>query len=745
MRVIKRNDEYQEVDLNKITNRLSKLVTDGNLDVDPVIVSQRVCGSLKNDMTTKELDQLAADISASLGTIDPDFTKLAGRIIASDMQKNIKLCFSDVISNLYQNNKVSEEVYDISVKHKEVIEDAIKYERDYDFGFFALKTLQRSYLNKINDEVCELPQDMFMRVSIGIHGDDIDNILHTYDLMSKKMMIHATPTLFNAGTNKPQMSSCFLIAMNDDSINGIFKTLGDCAQISKFAGGIGLHIHNIRSTGATIRNTPNACSGIVPMLKIFNNAARYVNQEGKRPGSIAVYLQVDHADIFSFLDLKKNSGDEEERARDLFYGIWVPDLFMKRVQENGKWTLFCPYKTSHLSDLYGKEYDKEYEKLENEGLGKRTVNAQALWKSICEAQIETGTPYILFKDACNSKSNQKNLGTIKSSNLCCEVVQYTDKDETAVCNLASICLPQFCSSGEIDYTQLEKVAYTCTINLNKVIDRNFYPVPEAKTSNVKHRPIGIGVQGLADLYALMRVPFESKEAKQINIDVFETMYYGSMRATIDLAKIHGSYESFKGSPLSQGKFQFDLWKTSPSSRYDWDKLREEVILNGARNSLLIAPMPTATTSQIMGNNECFEPYTSNIYVRRTLAGEFTVINEHLVRDMKRLNCWSEQIKDEIISNDGSIQNLKIPKELKDLYKTSWEMSQKAIIDQAADRGIYVCQSQSMNLFVPRPTVKLLSSMHFYTWQKGLKTGMYYLRTKPAANPIKFTICDSCSG
>ena len=746
MQVLKRNGECQGVDFNKITIRLQKLCDEGQLSVDPIAVAQRVCSAIHNKITTRELDRLAADIAASLGTSNIDYMHLAGRIVASDIQKNVRWSFTEIMQKLHSQNKISDETLEIANKHADAINKCIDYARDYNFDYFALKTLERGYLYQIADNIVERPQDMFMRVSIGIHGDDIAGILDSYNMMSEKYMTHATPTLFNAGSNRAQMSSCFLLGTPEDSISGIFKSLSDCAHISKLAGGIGMHIHNIRSKGASINGTKGACSGIVPMLKIFNDTARYVNQEGKRPGSIAVYLQVDHPDIFDFLDLKKNTGDEESRARDLFYALWIPDLFMERVKNDQNWSLFCPRDAPQLSELYGDDYVREYTKLENEGLAKKTIAAQDLWKAICDAQMETGTPYMLYKDAVNNKSNQKNLGTIKNSNLCTEIVQFTSPEEVAVCNLASICLPRFVENQLINFTKLEDVVYKTTIALNKVIDRNFYPVPEAHTSNMRHRPIGIGVQGLADLYALMRVPFDSTDAAEINKAVFETMYYSAMRASCDLAKKHGPYSSFRGSPLSKGKFQFDLWNVKPCKDHDWDSLRKDVMQYGARNSLLLAPMPTATTSQIMGNNECFEPYTSNLYVRRTLAGEFTIINKHLVNDLVKANLWSTGLKDQIVAHNGSVQNIDtIPKDIKDLYKTAWEISQKVIIEQAADRGAYICQSQSMNLFVPRPSVKILSSMHFYAWSKGLKTGMYYLRTKPAADPIKFTICESCSG
>ena len=753
MRVIKRDGRSELVDLNKVTTRITKLCSEIETTViDPIVISQKVCNALHDNVNTTELDQLASEIAISMATQHPDYGKLAGYIVASDLHKQVSCGFVSAMEQLHESGFLHHETLSIVMKHRDTLCSAIDYAKDYSFDYFALKTLMKGYLQKVGSRVVERPQDMFMRVSIGIHGDDIDCILETYSMMSDKLFTHATPTLFNSGSTRPQLASCYLVMMQDDSISGIYNTLSDCAMISKWAGGIGLSVHNIRGAGADIRDVKGACSGIVPMLKVFNDTARYVNQEGKRPGSIAVYLQVDHPDIFSFLDLKKNSGDEESRARDLFYAIWVPDLFMQRVRDKGTWSLFCPHTCPGLADCYGENYEKMYQEYESAGLQTRSCDAQELWAAICSAQIETGTPYVLYKDACNAKSNQQNLGVIKSSNLCTEILEYTAPDEIAVCNLASICLPQFVKDGVFDHKALHAACKVVTRNLNKVIDRGFYPVDKARYSNMRHRPIGIGVQGLADVYALMRLPFDSEPAAKVNKQIFETLYHASMEASVELAQQHGAYETFSGSPLSQGKFQFDLWGATPEpwSMYDWEALRQNVVTHGARNSLLLAPMPTATTSQIMGNNEAIEPYTSNIYLRRTIAGEFVVINRHLMKDLINLGIWSTELKDKIIYHEGSVQPIKeIPNHIKQLYKTAWELSQKVLINQAADRGVYVCQSQSLNLFVPRPSVKLLSSMHFYTWSKGLKTGMYYLRTKPASNPTQFTIdttqvCESCS-
>ena len=720
MRVIKRNGEYEEVDFNKITRRISKLCAEFcSKTIDPILIAQKVCASLHDKVTTSELDKLASEIAISMATINPECGKLAAYISVSDHQKKVMSVsgsFSESMRMLHDMGYLGDDVWSIVKENSEVLNDEIKSVKDYYFDYFAMKTLQKSYLQKCGEMYVETPQYMLMRVSLGIHKGDIESVKESYNMMSEKYFIHATPTLFNSGSRRPQLASCFLMGMKDDSIKGIYNTLSDCAMISKWAGGIGLHIHNVRSRGSDIRGAKGASTGIIPMLKVFNDTAKYVNQEGKRPGSIAIYLQVDHPDIYPFLDLRKNTGDEEERARDLFYAVWVPDLFMKRVQSESKWSLFCPNDCPGLADVYGKDYEELYERYEREGRYKKQVNAQELWFAICNAQIETGTPYMLYKDACNEKSNQKNLGTIKSSNLCTEILEYTSPEEIAVCNLASICLPQYVKEGEFDYEKLYEVVEIVTKNLNKVIDNSYYPVPEAKRSNTRHRPIGIGIQGLADVYQLLGLPFESKEASDINEKVFETIYYSSLKTSCELSKQNGPYETFEGSPISQGELQFDMWETKPKfERYDWENLREDIKKYGIRNSLLLAPMPTATTSQIMGNNEAFEPYTSNIYLRRTNAGEFVVLNKHLVKELQNENLWNEGMKNKIIYHEGSVQNIpEISERIKSIYKTAWEIKQKTLIDQAADRGKYICQSQSLNLFVPKPSVKLLSSMHFYS-------------------------------
>ena len=758
MNVIKRDNTIQGVDFNKITERISKVINEQTLEIDPISIAQKVCSSLSDNIKTTELDKLTAEIAVSMSTTHPDYSTLAAAITISDMHKNTKgLVFSDVI-NLLPN--IDQSLKNFIQENKDTINSEIDYNKDYLFDYFAIKTLEKAYLHKN----LERPQDLFMRVALAIHYPSLQDAFETYHYMSDKKFIHATPTLYNGGTNQQQLASCFLQDIGDDSISSIYKTLADSAQISKYAGGIGLHIHNIRSSGSEINKIPNMSRGILPMLKVFNETAKYVCQSGKRNGSIAIYLQVDHPDIFQFLDMKKNTGDEDDRARDLFYAAWIPDLFMERVKNNQMWSLFCPHTAPGLADVHSEEYNALYKQYEEEHRYTRQVKAQELWFAICTSQIETGTPYMLYKDSINRKSNQMNLGTIKSSNLCTEIVQYTSKEETAVCNLASICLPQFIRGvapphgamplalGEFDFKELRKVAGILTKNLNNVIDRNFYPIPEAETSNMRHRPIGIGVQGLADTYILLNMPFESQEAKELNKKIFETIYLGAMESSLALAKQYGPYESFHGSPLSEGMFQFNLSENKNIDLYykeEFTKLRNEIKIHGVRNSLLVAPMPTASTSQIMGNNECIEPYTSNLYLRRTMAGEFVVINKHLVKDLLSLNLWSKQLKDSIIQHNGSIQNIpQIPDNLKSLYKTAWEISQKVLIDQASDRQNFICQSQSMNLFIGKPDMSKLSSMHFYAWTKGLKTGMYYLRTQPAANPIQFTIdpvCESCSG
>ena len=746
MRVIKRSGRIEDVKFDKVTNRISKLRHGLSENVDASMIAQQVFSSMYDNIKTHEIDTLSAEICIGMITSDPDYEVLATRIVASNIQKRVPSTFSEAMQKLCDAGIVTEDVARVSSQ----IDSYIKPERDYDFGYFGLKTLERGYLQKINDEIIETPQYLYARVSIGIHGDDIERVVETYDAMSKGLFIHATPTLFNAGTPRPQMSSCFLVANKDDSIDGIYDTVKECAQISKWAGGIGLHVHDIRANKSHIRGTNGTSDGIIPMLRVYNATARYVNQAGRRKGSIAVYLEPWHADILDFLEIRLNQGDEEARCRDLFSAMWIPDLFMKRVEEGGNWSLFCPDKAMGLSDVYGKEFEELYERYEREGLATKVVPAADIWKAIIKSQSETGTPYMLYKDACNEKSNQKNLGTIKSSNLCCEILEHTDKDETAVCNLASIALPKFVNkeTGEFDYEELHRISKIVTRNLNQVIDRNFYPTDTAKRSNMRHRPIGIGVQGLADVFILCREPFGSEKSREMNRLIFETIYHASLESSCDLAGKYGPYETFEGSPFSQGILQFDMWDAPKlSGRYDWNAMRERV-KKGTRNSLLLAPMPTASTSQILGNNECFEPYTQNIYVRRTLAGEFVVVNRHLVEDLKKVGLWSKEMKDLMVKANGSVQSIiDIPANIKELYKTVWEMSQKVIIDMAADRGVFIDQSQSMNLFVESPTLSKLSSMHFYAWKAGLKTGMYYLRSKAKARPQQFSLeveCAACS-
>jgi len=747
MKVIKRSNLVEDVKFDKVTNRISNLTYGLSKNVDASLIAKQVFSSMYDNITTHEIDTLSAEICIGMITSDPDYEVLATRIVASNIQKTAPNSFSDAMKFLYDNNIVTEEVYIVSKK----VDDAIVAERDRTFGYFGIKTLERGYLQKVNDIVVETPQYLYMRVSIGIHGDDIESIKKTYDAMSLGQFIHATPTLFNAGTLRPQMSSCFLVANKDDSIDGIYDTLKECAQISKWAGGIGLHIHDIRANKSTIRGTNGKSDGIVPMLRVYNSTARYVNQAGRRKGSIAMYIEPWHADILDFLDIRLNQGDEEARCRDLFTAMWIPDLFMKRVESGGEWSLFCPDTAKGLSDVYGDEFEELYEKYEREGIAKATLPAGDIWKAIIKSQSETGTPYMLYKDACNRKSNQKNIGVIKSSNLCSEIVEYSDKNETAVCNLSSIGLPTYVDQDTktFDHAKLHKIAKMVTKNLNKVIDRNFYPTECAKRSNMRHRPIGIGVQGLADVFIMCGMPFDSPEAKVLNAHIFETIYHAALESSVELAKIDGSYETFEGSPISEGIFQFDMWDREPilSGRYDWDAMRTRV-KGGIRNSLLLAPMPTASTSQILGNNECFEPYTTNIYLRRTLAGEFVIVNKHLVRDLQAIGLWSKEMKDLMVKAGGSIQNIAdIPDDIKKLYKTVWEISQKVIIDMAADRGVFVDQSQSMNLFIENPTVSKLSSMHMYAWKSGLKTGMYYLRSKAKAKPIQYSLdaeCSACS-
>lgn len=750
MFVIKRDGRKEAVKFDKITARIKKLCYGLNPIVDPTKVAMRVIEGLYDGVTTTELDNLAAEVAATMTVQHPDFALLASRIAVSNLHKNTKKSFSETMEDLYKyidpktgENAplIADDVYEIIQKNKDILDSTLIYDRDFNYDYFGFKTLERAYLLKLNGQVAERPQHMLMRVSVGIHKEDIKSAIETYNLMSEKWFTHATPTLFNAGTPKPQMSSCFLLTMQDDSIEGIYDTLKQCAKISQSAGGIGLSIHNVRATGSYIKGTNGTSNGIVPMLRVFNDTARYVDQGGgKRKGSFAIYLEPWHADIFDFLDLKKNHGKEEQRARDLFYAIWAPDLFMQRVEEDGQWTLMCPNECPGLYDTYGEKFNELYLQYEKEGRGRKTIKARDLWNAILESQIETGTPYLLYKDACNEKSNQKNLGTIRSSNLCTEIIEYTSKDEVAVCNLASLALPKFVINNKFDHQKLFEVTYTVTKNLNKIIDNNYYPVEEARKSNMRHRPIGLGVQGLADAFILLRMPFDSEEARQLNKEIFETIYYAAMTASKDLAKEHGPYETYEGSPVSQGIFQYDMWGVQPTDRWEWDVLKEEVKKYGVRNSLLLAPMPTASTSQILGNNECFEPYTSNIYTRRVLSGEFIVVNKHLLRDLTKLGLWNDEMKNRIMAANGSIQNIdEIPQNLKDLYKTVWEIKQRAIIDMAADRGAYICQSQSLNLFVENANFAKLTSMHFYAWKKGLKTGMYYLRTKAARDAIKFTV------
>ena len=753
MFVAKRDGRKEPIMFDKITARIRKLNYGLNPLVDPVRVAMRVIEGLYDGVTTSELDNLAAEIAATMTTTHPDYAKLAARISVSNLHKNTKKSFSETMEDLYtyvnpRTGKkaplLSEEVYNIIKKNADKLDSSIIYNRDFGYDFFGFKTLERSYLLKLNGQIVERPQHMLMRVSIGIHLNDIESALETYELMSKRYFTHATPTLFNSGTPKPQMSSCFLLAMKDDSIDGIYDTLKQTAKISQSAGGIGLSIHNVRATGSYIAGTNGTSNGIVPMLRVFNDTARYVDQGGgKRKGSFAVYIEPWHADIFDFLELKKNHGKEEMRARDLFYAMWTPDLFMKRVEQNAEWTLMCPNECPDLYNVHGDEFDKLYLKYESEGRGRKTIKARDLWEKILESQIETGTPYMLYKDSANRKSNQKNLGTIRSSNLCTEILEYTSADEIAVCNLASIALPMFVKDGEFDHQSLFDVTVRVTKNLNRVIDRNYYPVKEAENSNFRHRPIGLGVQGLADTFIMLRLPFTSEKAKELNQEIFETLYFAAVTASAEEAKKDGPYETYKGSPMSKGEFQHNLWGIKDeelSGRWDWLALRKTVKKQGVRNSLLVAPMPTASTSQILGNNECFEPYTSNIYTRRVLSGEFIVVNKHLLEDLVDKGLWNEDMKQELMRNNGSIQNIDgIPDDIKELYRTVWEMSMKDIIDMSRHRGYFIDQSQSLNLFMEGATMAKLTSMHFYGWKSGLKTGMYYLRTKSAVDAIKFTL------
>lgn len=752
MFVVKRDGKKESVKFDKITARIEKLCYGLNPAlVDPIDVAKKVIEGLFDGVTTSELDNLAAETAASLTTKHPDYALLASRIAVSNLHKNTIKSFSETMKRLYEYvdpktgknaSLLADDVFEVIQKNAEELDSSIIYDRDFGFDYFGFKTLEKSYLLKLDGQIAERPQHLFMRVSVGIHKEDIESAIKTYNLMSERWFTHATPTLFNSGTPKPQMSSCFLLTMKDDSIEGIYDTLKQTAKISQSAGGIGLSIHNVRATGSYISGTNGTSNGIIPMLRVFNDTARYVDQGGgKRKGAFAIYLEPWHADIFEFLDLRKNHGKEEMRARDLFYALWVSDLFMQRVEANEDWSLFCPHEAPGLADCHGKEFEKLYKKYEKEGRARKTVKAQELWFAILDAQVETGTPYLLYKDAANAKSNQQNLGTIKSSNLCTEILEYTSADEIAVCNLASLALPRYVRDGKFDHEKLYEVTYQAAINLNKIIDNNYYPVEEARTSNLRHRPIGLGVQGLADAFILLRMPFESPEAQQLNKEIFETIYFAAMTASKDLAIKDGPYETFKGSPLSKGQFQFDLWNVKPDSgRWDWENLRLDVMNHGVRNSLLVAPMPTASTSQILGNNECFEPYTSNIYTRRVLSGEFIIVNKHLLRDLVNRGLWDNNMKNKIITANGSVQDIpEIPQDLKDLYKTVWEIKMRTIIDMAADRGAYICQSQSLNLFINSPNASKLTSMHFYAWKKGLKTGMYYLRTQAASQAVKFTV------
>lgn len=751
MYVIKRDGRKEAVKFDKITARIVKMCYGLDPLVSPEAVAMKVIEGIYDGVSTTDLDNLAAEVAAAKTIDHPDYALLASRIAVSNLHKDTKKSFSEVMEDLYnyvdpKTNQpaslLADDVYEAIMANRDTLDSSIIYDRDFRYDYFGFKTLTRSYLLKLNGQIVERPQQMLMRVSVGIHKNDIQSAIKTYNLMSEGWFTHATPTLFNAGTPKPQMSSCFLLTMKDDSIEGIYDTLKSCAQISQSAGGIGLAIHNIRATGSYIKGTNGTSNGIVPMLRVYNDTARYVDQGGgKRKGSFAMYIEPWHADIFDFLDLKKNHGKEEQRARDLFYALWIPDLFMKRVESNGDWTLMCPHECPGLSDTHSAEFEALYEKYEAAGKGRKTIKAQDLWFKILESQIETGTPYMLYKDAANAKSNQQNLGTIKSSNLCTEIIEYTAPDEIAVCNLASLALPKFVTEeGTFDHDKLFEVTYQATINLNRIIDGNYYPVEEAKNSNLRHRPIGLGVQGLADAFIMMRYPFESEEARALNREIFETIYYASMTASKDLAKVEGAYETFAGSPTSKGIFQFDMWNVTPTNRWEWDVLKEEVKTHGVRNSLLLAPMPTASTAQILGNNECFEPYTSNIYTRRVLSGEFIIVNKHLLKDLVKEGLWTKEMRQKLMASNGSVQNIpEIPAHIKELYKTAWEISQKSIIELAADRGAYICQSQSLNIFMENANFGKLTSMHFYGWKKGLKTGMYYLRTKAATDAIKFTV------
>jgi ribonucleoside-diphosphate reductase alpha subunit len=758
MRVTKRDGQLEDIAFDKILNRIKKLGQEAAIQINYSSLAMKVIDQLYDKIETTKIDELAAEQCAALSTQHSDYATLASRIIVSNHQKNTEPLFSDVVSALYKFTNihgehkplVSDLLYEFTIQYSKELNEMITHERDYLIDYFGFKTLERAYLFRVNNAVVERPQHMWMRVAIGIHGDlnsrkgdALQLVKETYDLMSKKFFTHATPTLFNAGTPRPQLSSCYLIAMEDDSIEGIYNTLKDCAQISKYSGGIGLHIHNVRAKDSHIQGTNGKTDGLVPMLRVFNSTARYVNQSGKRNGSFAIYLEPWHPDVEDFLEMKKNHGDEELKARDLFYALWISDLFMERVKTNVKWSLFCPHECPGLSDVYGDDFVSLYEKYESEGKSRKVVNARDLWFKILDAQMETGTPYILYKDAANKKSNQQNLGTIKSSNLCCEILEFSDANETAVCNLASIGLPSFINTETkmFNYDKLHEVTKVVTNNLNRVIDINFYPTEKTRTSNMRHRPIGIGVQGLADTFVLMDIPFHSDEAKEVNKLIFETIYYAALEKSNEIAISEGPYSSFEGSPASKGILQYDMWDKEPTKgRYDWVSLKESIMKHGLRNSLLVAPMPTASTSQILGFNECFEPFTSNLYSRRTLAGEFVVVNKYLMKELIELGHWSEQIKNNIIANKGSIQQLTVlPERVRNKYKIVWEIPMKHVIDMAADRGAFICQSQSLNLWVEDPTYNTLTSMHFYSWKQGLKTGIYYLRRKAKHQAQQFTI------
>ncbi|KAI4385210.1 hypothetical protein MLD38_003264 [Melastoma candidum] len=771
MYVVKRDGRQEAVRFDKITARLKKLSYGLSPDhCDPVLVSQKVCAGVYKGVTTCQLDELAAETAAAMTTSHPDYACLAARIAVSNLHKNTKKSFSETVKDMYNHFNersglkaplIADDVFEIIMKNAALLDSEIIYDRDFNYDFFGFKTLERSYLLKFNGKVVERPQHMLMRVSVGLHKEDIKSAIQTYHMLSERWFTHASPTLFNAGTLRPQLSSCFLVCMKEDSIEGIYDTLKECAVISKSAGGIGVSVHNIRATGSYISGTNGTSNGIVPMLRVFNDTARYVDQGGgKRKGAFSVYLEPWHADIFEFLDLRKNHGKEEHRARDLFFALWIPDLFMERVQSNGVWSLFCPNEAPGLADCWGKDFEELYTRYERDGKAKKVVQAQNLWFEVLKAQIETGNPFMVFKDSCNRKSNQQNLGTIKSSNLCTEIIEYSSPSETAVCNLASIALPRFvrvkgilaesnpsklvgsrdCKNRYFDFDKLAEITSVVTRNLNKIIDISYYPVESARRSNMRHRPIGIGVQGLADTFILLGMAFDSAEAQQLNREIFETIYYHALKTSSEVAATEGPYETYKGSPVSKGILQPDMWGVTPSDRWDWAALRNLISKSGVRNSLLVAPMPTASTSQILGNNECFEPYTSNIYSRRVLSGEFVVVNKHLLHDLTEMGIWSPAMKNKIIYDNGSVQKIpEIPEDLKGIYKTVWEIKQKTLVDMAVDRGCYIDQSQSLNIHMDQPNFGKLTSLHFYTWSKGLKTGMYYLRTRAAADAIKFTV------